>query len=79
MRYKVKSVGALQTILSSLPDRTQVEVDPDIDMHAKTVGDLRKLTSWPANLAIATPPEWRSDSVVKITKTNVSTRVSPKP
>jgi hypothetical protein len=55
MRYKAKSVAALQLALGSLPYEMQVEVDPEIDVSAKTVGDLRKVAAWPANLAVITP------------------------
>ena len=44
MRYKVKNVAALQTLLGSWPDRMRVEVDPDIGVSAKTVGELRAQT-----------------------------------
>jgi hypothetical protein len=79
MRYKVKSVAALQTLLGSWPDRMQVEVDPEIGVSAKTVGELRKVTAWPVNLAITTPPELRPESTIKVSKATVATRVSPKP
>ena len=49
MRYKAKNVAALQTLLSSWPDQMRVEVDPDIGVSARTVGELRKLTAWPEN------------------------------
>ena len=42
MRYKAKSVAALQLALVSLPDEMQVEVDPEIEVSAKTVGDLAR-------------------------------------
>jgi hypothetical protein len=75
MQYKVKSVAALQTLLGSWPDRMRVEVDRDIGV---SVGELRKLTAWPANLAITTPPETRPQSTIKVSKATVATRVSPK-
>src|SRR5262249_18897220 len=78
MLYKVKSVAALQTLLGGWPDRTRVEVDRDVGVSAKTVGELRKLTAWPANLAITTPPETRPQSTIKVSKATVATRVSPK-
>jgi hypothetical protein len=34
-----------------------VKVDPDIDVTAKTVGELRILAAWPENLAITTPQD----------------------
>lgn len=78
MRYKARSTAALQTILGSLPDRMPVEVDPDIGVSARTVGELRKVTVWPGNLAITTPPEPYPGSVIKVGKANVATRVLPK-
>ena len=79
MRYKAKSVAALQMLLGGWPDETQVEVDPDIDVSAKTVGELRKVTAWPENLAITTPPERGPESTIRVSKANVATRFSPKP
>jgi hypothetical protein len=54
----------------------RVEVDPNIRVSAKTVGALRKVEAWPENLAITTPQEGDSKSVVRGSKANVSTRVS---
>jgi hypothetical protein len=79
MRYKVKSIAALQTLLGGWPDRMHVEVDPGIGVPAKTVGELRKVTSWPENLAITTPPERRPGGTIKVSKASKPTRVSPKP
>jgi len=45
MRYKAKSIAALQLALGSLPDKMRVEVEPDIEVSAKTVGELRKVTA----------------------------------
>jgi hypothetical protein len=56
-----------------------VEVDRDIGVSAKTVGDLRKVTAWPANLVVTTPQERHPESAVKVNKANVANRVSPKP
>ena len=47
MRYKPKSVAALDIALGSLPNRMRVEVDPDIEVSVRTVGQLRKVTAWP--------------------------------
>ena len=79
MRYKAKNVAALQTLLSSWPDQMRVEVDPDIGVSARTVGELRKLTAWPENLAITTPPQPDPESAIKVSKVSTTTRVSPKP
>jgi hypothetical protein len=78
MRYKAKSVAALQTVLGGWPDQMHVEADPDIGVSAKTVGELRKVTVWPENLAITTPPECHPGSTIKVSRANVATRVSPK-
>ena len=79
MRYKAKSIAALQLALGSLPDKMPVEVEADIALSAKTVGDLRKVTEWPANLAIITPLGREPQSIVRVSKANPAKRVSPKP
>jgi hypothetical protein len=43
----------------------RIEVEPGIAVSAKTVGELRKITSWPENLMITTPQERHSESVVR--------------
>lgn len=78
MRYKPRSVAALDIALGHLPNRTRVEVDPGIAVSAKTVGELRKVAVWPENLAITTPSAGQPRNVVKVSKANVATRVSPK-
>ena len=79
MRYKAKSIAALQLALGSLPDKMRVEIDTDTGVSAKTVGELRKVAVWPVNLAITTPLEHDSKSTVKVSKVSVATRTSPKP
>ena len=54
MRYKPKSSAALHIALGGLPAQMPVKVDADIEVTAKTVGELRKVTAWPENLAITT-------------------------
>ena len=61
MRYKPKSTAALQIALGGLPDKMRVEVDRNIGVSAKTVGQLRKVTAWPENLVITTPEERRPE------------------
>jgi hypothetical protein len=78
MRYKAKNIAALHIVLSGLPNRMRVQVDPDIGVSAKTVGDLRKVTAWPENLVITTPQERYPESAVKISKGSVTTRYPPK-
>ena len=79
MRYKPKSIPALQIALAGLPEKMRVEADPGIGVSAKTVGELRKITAWPGNLAVATPQEPDLGSPVRVTAANVATRHSPKP
>ena len=78
MRYKAKSIAALQLALGSLPDKMRVEVDADVELSAKTVGELRKVTTWQETLAVTTPQERHADSAVKVSKANVATRTAPK-
>ena len=78
MRYKPKSIAALQLALGGLPNQMRVEVDSGIEISAKTVGELRKVTAWPENLAITTPQERHAESAVRVTKANIATRTSPK-
>src|SRR5262249_39785715 len=78
MRYKPKSTAALHIALGGLPDKMRVEVDPDIRVSAKTVGELRRVTAWPENLALTTRQEGYPESSVKVNKANVATRVTPK-
>ena len=79
MRFKAKSIAALEIILHGLPGKMRVEVDPEIGVSAKTVSELRKLTTWPGDLAIITPRERHPESTVKVSKANVASRTSPKP
>jgi len=78
MRYKPKSIPALQIALAGLPEKMRVEADPGIGVSAKTVGELRKMTAWPGNLAVATPQE-PGLGPVRVTAANHATRVSAKP
>jgi hypothetical protein len=78
MRYKPKSIAALQIAIGSLPDAMRVEVDQGVALSARTVGNLRKMSDWPDNLVIATPEARAPESAVKISKVSVATRVSPK-
>ena len=79
MRYKPKSVAALQIALGGLPHKMRVELDPDISVSAKTVGELRKVPTWPENLVITTPQECYPESAIKVSKASVATRLAPKP
>jgi hypothetical protein len=78
MKYKPKSVAALQVAIGGLPAAMHVEADRDVGISAKTVGELRKVTAWPENLVITTPQEGHSESVVKISKASVATHYPPR-
>ena len=78
MLFKPKNIAALHTALAGLPDRMRVEVDPDVKVSARTVGELRKVSSWPENFAVATPQQSYPGSSVKVSKASHATRVSPK-
>jgi hypothetical protein len=78
MRYKAKSVAALQVALGGLPDTMHVEADRDIGVSAKTVGELRRVTAWSENLVITTPQEPGSASAIRVSKASHATRVTPK-
>ena len=78
MRYKPKSIAALHIALGGLPVKMRVEVDPDIGVSAKTVGELRKVTAWSDTLVIVTPQERYPESAAKVSKASVATRFSPK-
>src|SRR5262249_5675137 len=77
-RYKCKNIAALDIALGGLPAKMRVEADVGTGVSAKTVGELRKVTTWPEDLVIATTPEHHPESAVKISKASVATRTSPK-
>jgi hypothetical protein len=68
MRYKPKSIAALHIALGGLPDKMRVEVDRSVGVSAKTVGELRNVTTWPENLVVTTPQESHPESSVKVSK-----------
>ncbi len=78
MKYKPKSVAALQIALGGLPDKMRVQADRDIRVSAKTVGELRKVKAWPENLAVSVPQERLPGSVVMVSKASVATRFAAK-
>ena len=78
MRYRPKSTAGLHVALGGLPEKMRVEVDADIAVRAKTVGELRRTKTWPENLAITTPQERHPEGAVKVSKATVPTRFAPK-
>jgi hypothetical protein len=79
MRYRSKNVAALEIALGGLPNSMRVEVDPDVGVSAKTVGELRRATAWPENLAITTPHEQSPESRVTVSRSSAPRRATPKP
>jgi hypothetical protein len=61
-----------------LPVQMPVTVHADIDVTAKTVGEIRTLAAWPENLAITTPQGAYTDSAVRVSKVSAPARTSPK-
>jgi hypothetical protein len=57
--------------------RSRVEVESGIEARAKTVGELRKVTVWPENLAITTQDRYPK-SAVRVSKVSVAKRTSQK-
>jgi hypothetical protein len=78
MRYKPNGTAALHIVLGGLPNKMRVELDPDVGVSVRTVGELRKVTTWPENLVITTPQGRYPESAVKISKASVATRYPPK-
>ena len=79
MRYKPKSTAGLQLALGGLPNDMPVEVASDIAVSAKTVGELRKATTWPENLSVMRPQAHYPGSAVKVSRANGPGRATPKP
>ena len=78
MHYKPKSIDALHIALGGLPGRMRIEVESGVAVSAKTVGELRKVTSWPENLVVTTPQEHYPESIVRVSKANVATHYPPR-
>src|SRR5262249_39938322 len=71
-------ISLLDIALGGLPAKMRVEADAGTGVFAKTVGELRKMTTWSENLVITTPQGRYPESAVKISKASVATRTSPK-
>jgi hypothetical protein len=74
MRYKPRSIAALQVALGGLPDRMPVEA-----VSAKAVGELCKATAWLENSMMTTPQEHRPGSAIKVSRAGRAIRLSAKP
>ena len=56
MRFVPRNPGDLHTVLNRLPDEMPVEAGADTGVSATTVGELRRLLTWPKNLVVIVPP-----------------------
>jgi hypothetical protein len=75
---KITKEGDRYIKAASLPGHMRIEVEPGIAVSAKTVGELRKATSWPENLVITTPQERHSEITVKVSKASIATHYPPR-
>jgi len=75
---QAQRLGALHIALGGLQGHMPIEAEPGVTVSAKTVGELRKVTSWPENLVITTPQERHPKSVVKVSKASVATHYPPR-
>jgi hypothetical protein len=68
MRYVPRNLGDLHSVLNRrLPDEMPVDASGETGISAKPVGELRRLSSWPAALVVETPHDpGRPESIVKI-------------
>ena len=55
MRHAPQTIQALRTCLRGYPPYMKVEVKGDVPVVAKTVGDLRSLSTWPPGLILNFP------------------------
>jgi len=51
-RYSANTVDDVQKLLVGYRDNMRVEIEPGVDVTAKTVADLRALQSWPSGLIL---------------------------
>jgi hypothetical protein len=66
--YIVNNIAELAALLAklNLPDTMQLEIAPGLNIAAKTVGDLRKLTGLPQALRLQVPRPRYPESTVKV-------------
>lgn len=53
LRYQVNTIEDVQKLLIGYRDNMRVEVEQDIPVTAKTVADLRGLSTWPDGLVLS--------------------------
>ncbi len=55
MRHTPEDIGGVRACLRRYPGYMKVEVKPGVPVVAKTVADLRSLSTWPPGLALSFP------------------------
>jgi hypothetical protein len=55
VRYKPETIDEVRKCLDHCPDYMKVEVKGDVPVVAKTVADLRSLSTWPPGLFLSLP------------------------
>jgi hypothetical protein len=65
--YRPETAIALRALIRDLPDDMKVEATNDTGLKTRTVGELRELTAWSAELVVL-PPRFveRPDSKLKV-------------
>ena len=51
-RYSVDTIEAMQKLLLSYRDNLKVEVETGVPVIARTVAELRALSTWPGHLVL---------------------------
>jgi hypothetical protein len=52
MRYSANTIEEMKKLLLGYRDNMRVEVETGVALTAKTVADLRAVTTWPEGLAL---------------------------
>ena len=55
MRHTLEDIEGVRAYLDGYPDDMKVEVQRDVLVVAKTVADLRSLSTWPLGLVLNFP------------------------
>ena len=66
MRYTPKNTNEVSKCLDDCSADMKVEVKRGVPVVAKSVADLRALTTWPSGLVLIVPRERYSESVVVV-------------
>jgi hypothetical protein len=52
MRHPANTIGEMKKALLGYRDNMRVEIETDVPLSAKTVADLRSLSTWPDGLVL---------------------------